>query len=277
MAEHVAVDGMNIPNIPGATERQAPSQANMQPGWVPNPGTPDAPAQPAGLSAEDVKAQIAEAMAKAAPQPAQVDTTPAPFDFAEDMGNDPVLASLNGILASTAPGLDLERAIGKALQYGRADLIDTAYLNEKGGANAAHLQTLAKAIVERVNEQAVGATQAVYAAAGGKAQWDAAAAVFDKSAPAHLKTVIAKLLDSGNRDGVEQASKAVLDYVRQGGLVPTKAGLVQAGGQNLGGGQAMGKAEFQAAHAKLDPNSRTYQQDRNALFARRAAGKQLGQ
>lgn len=274
MAENVPVAGFSVPPVPGNDGR--PAASSMEPGFVRQapqiPAPVPAPAPDAGLlTPAQVQEQIAAALALA--KPAQA--APPAYDFA-DTSNDPVLNSLQSVFASVGAGIDIERALGKALTYGDPALIDLAYIKEKGGATADQLAIVAKAIVERVQTQTESATSAVYDTAGGKPQWDAAAATFDQNAPAHLKLVIGKLLDSGNRDAVKQAAQAVVDYVKQNGLVPTGAGLLTPNASGMNSAQALTKEDFQAALQKLDPNARNYDATRQDLFARRSLGKQLG-
>lgn len=274
--ENIPVAGFNVPPAgPGVNERGLPPPTNQQnPGWV---APPAAPAPAAGPTAAEIQAQV-DAAIKAAtpapPAPAPV-AQPAP-DLSVDKGTDPVLTSLTSIFTGTAQGIDINRAIGNALARGDASLIDTAYINEKGGAQADQLNVIAKAIVDRVATQTNAAVDAVHVAAGGEAQWNVAASAFDQQAPKHLKVVIANLLQSGDPESIRAGAQTVIDYVKNNGLVVNPAQLVQAGAAGLGGAQGMSKAEFQEALRKLEPNSRTYTTDREALFARRVVGKQLG-
>lgn len=279
MAEQVAVTGFNVPNVPGAIERgdnqPVPPASQQAPGFV----QPPAPAAGTFTQAQ-VQEQIAAALAAAKSAPAAVVPPPAAqpqFAFADgDAGSDPVLSSMTALFTSAGTGIDLQRALGNALSRGDPSLIDLAYIQEKGGAQAAHLANVAKAIVERVQTQTTAAASAVYDTAGGKDQWTTAAAVFDQNAPAHLKGVIAGLLESGKPESIKYGAQTVLDYVKQNGLVVNPAQLIHAGAGNVGAAQALDKVGFQEALFKLDKNSRTYDQDRNALFARRQAGKQVG-
>lgn len=270
MAEAVAVpvSGFNIPALPASSAQS--------PGFVPPAATPPSGNEPQTFTAAQVAEQIAAAVAKAQPAPAPVQAAPAPApaNLSVDSGADPVLSSLTSIFAQIGGGLDIERALGNALSRGDASLIDTAYINEKGGAQAAQAATLAKAIVDRVASQTALTTAAVFETAGGQAQWAAASAVFDKNAPAHLKVVIAGLLESGNPTSIKAGAQSVMDYVKHNGLVMNPAQLISSSA-NVGGAQALSKDEFQNALFKLDKNSRTYLEDRNSLFARRAVGKQV--
>lgn len=186
-----------------------------------------------------------------------------------------MLSSFTAAFSAIGQGVDVQRAIGNAITHGNPALIDMAYLTEKGGAQAEQLKTIAKAIVDRVQSQTAAATDAVYQTAGGKDQWSAAAAAFSQSAPVHLRQVVQQFLESGNPETIKAGAQTVLDFVRQGGLVAVPGKQVQAGG-GVGAAQALSKEAFQTELFKLDKSSRTFEQDRAALFARRQAGKQTG-
>jgi hypothetical protein len=284
MAENVPVGGFNVPSVPAGAqvnERSQPAAANMQPGFVP-------PAAPAGQGGTFTQADIDAAVAAATRQPAAPAVPAAqiaplvpgaaihrpPTELTT--ANDPVLSSMTAVFTSVGGDVDLDRAVGKALMYGDASLIDLAYLTEKGGANAAHLTVMAKAIVERVQAQAEAGAQAVFAVAGDQAQWQAAAAVFDQSAPAHTKLVIKQMLDSGNPQAISAAAKSVVEFAQSSGQLVQRPGLVQAGAAQLSSAQGLDKVGFQAELRKLAPNSRSYEADRAQLFQRRSLGKSLG-
>lgn len=267
-AQNVPVVGGNIPPIPAQSQPSNLPPQGMQPGFV----NPDAPQ---GITQAQVDAQIAAALAAAKPAPATPVPSPVP-DFAANAPADPVLASLTDVFVKVGNGLDLDRAIGKALQYGDPALIDKAYITEKGGATATQLATLAEAIVTRVQTQTSEAVNSVYSTAGDKASWDAAAAVFNQQAPAHLKMVIAQMLESGNPQAVKAAAQSVVDYTRNNGLVSAPGQYVNAGATGASAAQALDKEGFQEALRSLDRNSRTYETQRQDLFVRRALGKQLG-
>jgi hypothetical protein len=286
MAEAVQTSGFTIPPIPPTAQ-----QAGSQPAPAAQPfQTPPAPApQPApqgGFTQADIDRAVAAALAgKQATPAAQVPANvPAPtplgnpaasLDIADAAASDTLLTSLTNTFATLGNGVDINRAIGNALTLNNPALIDKAYLQEKGGTNASALVALAESIVGRVQDQTKAAESAVYKAAGDKATWDAAAAAFNQRAPAHLKAVVAKLLESGNPDAIGSGAQYVLEYSRQQGLVPQQAGLVQAGA-GVAGAQALSKEQFQEALFKLDKNARGFEQARAELFARRQVGKQQG-
>lgn len=285
MTVQVATDGFAIPPIP-ATAQQAGSQPTPVPAAQPFQTPPAPAAQPApqgGFTQADIDKAVAAALANkqapaapAAPAPqAPLGNPAASLDIADAAAADSLLSSLTQTFTTLGAGVDINRAIGNALTLSNPALIDKAYLQEKGGSNAAALVALAESIVGRVQDQTKAAEAAVYKAAGDKASWDAAAAAFNQKAPAHLKAVVAKLLESGNPESIGSGAQYVLDYARQQGLVPQQAGLVQTGA-GVPGAQGLSKAQFQAELFKLDKRSPTFEADRGALFAKRQVGKQLG-
>lgn len=281
MAEQVATNGFGVPPIPSNGQ-----QAGTPPAPEPQQGftIPPLNAPAAGAFTQaDIDKAIAADRAARQPAPAAAPAAPhvplgnpaAALDIVDAAAQDSLLASLTNTFSALGNGIDLNRAIGNALKLGKPELIDTAYLAEKGGAHAAQLQALAASIVGRVQEQTVAAEQAVYSAAGDKATWDAAAAAFNLKAPQHLKLVVAKLLESGSPDSIKAGAQMAIDYAKQNGLVPQHAGLVQGGG-GVASAQALSKDQFQDALFKLDKNARGYEQARAELFARRQVGKQVG-
>jgi hypothetical protein len=170
----------------------------------------------------------------------------------------------------------MDRAFGKALEFGDPSLIDMAYITEKGGAVAENLKAIAQGIVDRVQYQAQAGEAAVYAIAGDKAQWDTALAVFDAKAAPHVKTVVQTMIDSGNLGAIQSAAQMVVEFSKGSGRMVNAPGLINAGASNGNAASGLSKVEFQKLHSKLDPNSPSYTADRGQLYARRSVGKQLG-
>lgn len=283
MTEAVRVDGFAIPPVPaGATVNEhsrdnAPSPAARQNAPQPaqqefqslqNPAQPPA-AQPA--ADPTLLALLAALKQPASAAPASA-VSPAPQPQATQ-GGDGITSGLTSILAGS--GLDVNRAIGKALEFGDASLIDEAYIKEAGGANAAYVAQVAKGLVEHAVREEQALATSVYSQAGGEANWRAALGAFEASAPGHLQTIVKALYDSKDRGNIDAATKTILDFAKQAGATITPAGIFQ-GGAAGGSVQALDKAGFQAELNKLDKNARGYEQARAELFVRRHAGKQLG-
>ena len=267
-----------------------PAVSTMAPGFVPSmgqlPPIPEVPATPAAAPAvaapaEDATAalvaQLTAALAskEAAPEPAAV--VPAESLNALDPSKleDPTLRSMATAFKMLGADLDIDRIFGKAIDAGDPKLLDLAYLREKAGANADGLVGLAESIVQYVELQAEKSEQAVYALAGGEAEWNAASAAFNTSAPKEFKMVVVKMLDSGNTEQVQAAAKLVVQFAKGQGYVPNPGALLTAT-SGAPTGSALSKADFQIELQKLNPNDRDYQNRRGELFARRAIGKSLG-
>lgn len=288
MAENVSVEGFKVPGAPADAiqhSRETPPPASEQnPGWVANPNSvPPVPASAQQAQAPAVDPAMQAMMQSMIAQAAQQGPAPAPAQPVTGLNSidpasidDPVLRSMAGIFLNSSQGIDIDRAMGKALATGDASLIDFAHISEKGGQNAAHLAELAKSIVSHVQAQAKQAESAVHELAGGADGWNAAATAFNQVAPQHLKMVVSQMLDSGKIEAVKAAAQMVVEYARNSGVVPTPGKFIQTGASAAGSAQALDKLQFQAELQKLDRNSRTFEQDRAALFQRRQIGKQQG-
>lgn len=208
-----------------------------------------------------------------APQPAPA---PASIDAVVSVAGDPMVQSLGQVLSSVE-GLDLNRVLGKALEYGDVALIDAAYLSEKAGAQAEQLKAVANSIVQAQLQYEQRIEQSVFSKFGNEQNFDAAMAFFGKQAPKEMVQYVKGMIDAKNPALIEQASNLVLDFVKMQGAHMNPAGLVQAGaGAGSGIGAPLDKAGFKAELSKLNPRSPSYEQERSALYQRRAAGKASG-
>lgn len=285
MTEQVRVAGFGVPPVPTGADvvqhsreggqQQAHNPQTMQPGFLPpkqEPAAPAAaPAQPAAAPAgvdPTIAALLAALSGKQEPAAPQ-----APAPVQAPASADPFVSSLTGILAST--GVDVQRAIAKAVEYGDASLIDKAYIASVGGANSGHLSQLAEQLVAHAVRESNAAEQSCYQLAGGESNFRSAVGVFTQHAPAHLQTVITTMMDSGVRAQSDAAAKLIVEFAKSNGGLVQQAGLV-TGGAMPGAEAALSKEQFQAELHKLDKNDRAYEQRRGELFGRRAMGKKLG-
>lgn len=277
-----------VDTAPNQVITPPPPSAQQQPGFVvpPMPGTPAvqpaATPDPAAVT-PDLSAAIAALTAAMAankpPEPAPAAPNAATDSLnSYDIGSidDPIIKSMATVLSTVGQGLDMDRALGKALADGRTDLIDVAYLREKGGANAEQLITIAQGIVNAVEAKASQVTSELHALAGGEPLWNASVAAFNTGAPLELRTVVAQMLDSQKDNLIKAGAKMIVEYGKSSGSVPQVNPLIQGGASALPQSQALDKGAFQTELRKLDPQSRTFAADRNALFSRRQLGRQLG-
>ncbi len=244
----------------------APPQQPQQP---PQPVAQPQPQQAAPAVDPTLLALLAgltqgnQAPAAAAPAPT-APTAPAP----QAPGLE---GALRGMLA--ASGVDADRALKNALEYGNADLIDFNHIREKGGANAAQLEAVARGLVEQSIASERAQLSTIHARAGGEANFNAAAQAFNQSANPQLKMIVKALTDSGNDEQVLAGIDLMLQFSK--GATVTPAGLVQAGsGATIAAG--LSREDFQGELQKLDRSDYHYETKRQELFARRAFGKSQG-
>lgn len=194
-----------------------------------------------------------------------------------DAIDDPVIKSMATVLQSAGKDLDLDRVLGRALQYGDVALIDTAYLKEKGGANADSLLRISQSIVQAVEAKSNAVTQSVYALVGGEAQWSQATAVFNQSAPQEVRVTVAQMLNSTNEKFIQAGAKIIAEFGRNSGQ------LIQLGAPLLNGlqsanmqGQGLSRDEFKSEVGKLDKHAEDYNKKYEALHAQRKLGMSVG-
>lgn len=229
--------------------------------------------QPGGQNNDALASAIAQLTA-ALGQPKEAEVAQEPGKGISGTGD----AVLDGLVESVAiayPKLDLDRAVGKAIETGDATRIDTAYLREVAGKDFDRVLRIAQSAVSRVNESAAQLKTSVYDAVGGEANWLTAVEAFNKGAPADLKSAVALMLDSGKGPQVKAAAQLVAQYATAGGFLRTS----ESGGAKYAaptGGQGLSKADFQAELAKLDRSSRDFREQREQLFNRRSLGQKAG-
>lgn len=251
--------------VPVDSETHIPSPVHI-PGPAPTtpPVTPAAPVQP-----------VAPAVLPVVPA-----AEPATADNVMDTGNAALDAAINVFTTVTkATEADMVRAVGKALEYGREDLIDVAFIKEKFGANADQAIQLAKAAITEKAANLVRQETEVHTLAGGKANWDAAVSVYHTNAPEYMKAAIAGLMDSGK---VKEGTQMLLEFARSQGLAPG-APLLDNPAVVPGAAGALDAAGFRAELDKLykeaggrSLESGVYGDRYKSLMARRDAGRQLG-
>lgn len=251
--------------------------------------TPAAPAAPAGVDAAEFAAFKEWQSKQAAPAPAPAQVAPVPQVAANpeaDAANaiaaakgadDPLVNNTLEMLDLLVPGINLERALGLAIDRGDASLIDRAYLNEVGKDKAAKLVKLAEGMVAHVNGVIDGVMTGLHTTAGSEAGWNAATAAFQNNAPVHLKAWAIDLLNSGHPAKVKQAGEAIIDFARQSGQIVTQPkNHVSAGGGVPNSSLGLSKQQYQEARLKLNRRDRDYESAARELDARRAIGKKMG-
>lgn len=273
MTQVVPTEGFTAPPAAG----NQPTQVGVTPVVAPAA----APVAPAAQGNPDLTAAIA-ALTSALGTSQQATTAEQEPSIGEGLNTydvesieDPILKSMATVLKTVGKGVDLDRAIGRAISEGRVDLIDVAYLQEKGGVNSNELITIAQGLVQAVQAKGAAVTESVHKLAGGEAQWDAGVAAFNAQAPQELRVVVAQMLNSNKENLIQAGAKLVVEFSKNSGALPNVNATVASGASSLPAAQALSKVEFQDELRKLNPQDRAFESQRKELFARRALGRQL--
>lgn len=243
------------------------------PGYLSQPGFPQ-PTVPPAPPVQQANPITAPNPAPEAPRP-----TPAPKSVGgyEVKDADPVVAAMLDSLGLAAPDLDLERAFGKALQFGDARLVDESYIKEAVPKGSAKIAAIAKQIVETVNQRADQIQNQVYALVGGEKQWGAAVDVFNKNAPPAIKKVVADMLDSRSPDQIMAGAQLVQQFSSQSGLAAqVQPSPFQGAVPTAVANRGMSYNEFKDSVVKLDKHTPGYEQKLIELMQARALGRQAG-
>lgn len=135
----------------------------------------------------------------------------------------PGLASSVALIRQQYPNLDLERAVGKAVENQDVSLLDVHYLREVAGANADILIAHLTDVTTHAFEHTQGVVQGIYNSVGGEAKWNAMATSFREKAPALILDAVRAKLDSPNIKDVQEAVEYVKQFAADNGLVNTPA------------------------------------------------------
>lgn len=254
--------GLNAPNMQGVPQT-VPAELNAK-----NPQT-----QQQGL---DIEA-LAQALNKAQGGPNKGGATDEPKAL-ESTGNAAIDAGV--AMLTKVSGLndsDMQRAIGKAVEYGDKNLIDTAFIKERFGEHAAYAQLLAEAYLDDQVGQAQRAVTEVYDLVGGKGNWDATAQIFKAKAPEHLQNAARALANSGDLKG---SAQLVVETCQSLGLIPNVNPQLRGGAGNYGALSASDFAkEYQALRKEAGNQSlesNKFKDRYESLLQRRSAGKRMG-
>ena len=273
MTQVVPTEGFTAPPAAG----NQPTQVGVPPVVAPDA----APVAPAAQGNPDLTAAIAALTSalgtsqQAAPAEQEPSIGEGLNTYDVESIEDPILKSMATVLKTVGKGVDLDRAIGRAISEGRVDLIDVAYLKEKGGVNSNELITIAQGLVQAVQAKGAAVTDSVHKLAGGEAQWDAGVAAFNAQAPQELRVVVAQMLNSNKENLIQAGAKLVVEFSKNSGALPNVNANIAAGASSLPAAQALSKVEFQDELRKLNPQDRAFESQRKELFARRALGRQL--
>ena len=241
-----------------------------------NPATQTQPQTQATAGANtDSGLAAAVAALTAALKPQDANNGHSPVDAGST--GDIVLDSMVSSVQLAYPKLDIDRAVGKAIETGDARFIDEAYLREKTGDKFSQVLKIAQAAVERVTERSTSIQNSVFDTVGGKANWDTAVAGFNKEAPQALREAVATMLDSTKAEYIKAAAEMVREFAASRGMLKT---TTAPGGRptfsSAPGGNGLSKEAFRAELAKIDLRARDYPQKLEELRQQRAVGARLG-
>jgi hypothetical protein len=137
-------------------------------------------------------------------------------------GDEVLDASINMLMKVTGvTPEDVERAVGKALRYANADLIDVSYIKERFGVHADDSLKLCNSYVTKhisnVKENTLKVLKYAHTVAGNEDTWERMKKIYMSSAPEKTKQYVDKLLEA---DFYTEAIDYVVGYVQDSGMFP---------------------------------------------------------
>ena len=221
------------PATPNADVPPVPVRDPVSGQWVLPSAAPGAqsPLAPAGAPQAPVpeKAPVPEAAIQKPVQPVQGET------YLE--------TSVNHFAAEVGIESDaIMESIEKALEHGDVGLINVANLGDLTPEQVQRATKLAHLAYQHTQTEISNMLQAVYAAAGGEAQWNSAIAAFNASATDEAKGYVAYLADhAGN---AKAAAEYVTKYVQGAGLTTTVQQAPIQGGTGAPVAQGLDKQSY---------------------------------
>lgn len=238
---------------------------------VPQAETPAPQVDPLAERLEEVKGDAEDT--SAAPTPANLNN----LDV-EALGDEFISAQVQ-LLKSYLPDLDLEKALGRALEYGDKSLIDGFYIREVAGDRAGdvvrHLESLYDNAEQRTQELANEIVQL----AGGQDRWQSAVNSFNAKAGEGVKRIVRELLSSYNQRDYLEAAQVVLNYATTEGGINQPANLhTPQAPANAGVDEPLTQAEYvkEIKKAQAIRDRRERHQVEDDLAKRRAASRRAG-
>src|SRR5690625_2135288 len=117
-------------------------------------------------------------------------------DITADQIGEPGIARFVQLLDAHYPQIDRERVLGRALEFGDPEFIDTAYLKDVVGDHSDILLGYFQDVVQTYGNALEQTVQSVYERAGGQEKWNALSAAFVRNAPESVRNVVKQLIDS---------------------------------------------------------------------------------
>lgn len=143
----------------------------------------------------------------------------------ESLGDEFISAQV-GLLKSYHPNLDLDKALGKALEFGDKGLIDVYYIQQQAGDQAAQVVRHLESLYDHAENRTAELANEIVGLAGGQEQWQTAVNAFNTKAGAGTKRIVRELLSSYNQRDYLEAAQVILNFANTQGAVNTPANLV---------------------------------------------------
>lgn len=196
----------------------------------------------------------------------------------EALGDEFITAQVS-LLKSYLPDIDLNKALGQALEFGDKGMINAFYINEIAGDNAPavikHLESLYDNAESRTEELG----REIMQLAGGEERWKSAVASFNAKASKGVQRIVRELLSSYNQKDYIEAAQVVLNYADGEGAVNQPANLLTPQAPaNSGGPAPLTRGEYTKAIAEAQSikDRRERQRVETELATRRAASRRAG-
>ena len=194
------------------------------------------------------------------------------IDVVGMFSDDPQYKPIAQYLDLQLKGLDVDRAFGKAIEYGNMDLVDKAYLTDKLGDKAEQVISLSSSLFQAASAKAEAEVQSVYAEHGGKEVVSQAVKFFNEKGDPGVRKVLGSLLSSGVKENIAYAMKQIVDFSKAAGGVINKGQTIPLGQPS--GQRGLSADEYRVAIRELGPRARS--EDYERLAAARKLGVQQG-
>lgn len=196
----------------------------------------------------------------------------------ESLGDEFITAQV-GLLKSYHPNLDLDKALGKALEFGDKGLIDVYYIQQQAGEQASQVVRHLESLYDHAEKRTQELGREIVELAGGEARWQSAVNAFNTKAGEGTKRIVRELLSSYNQRDYLEAAQVILNFAGTEGAVnqPAQIHTPQASPQG-GVDQPLTKSEYVAEIAKAQQikDRRERQRVETELASRRAASRRAG-
>lgn len=196
----------------------------------------------------------------------------------ESLGDEYISAQVS-LLKSYLPDLDMNKALGKALEFGDKNLIDGFYIREVAGERAPEVIRHLESLYDNASNRTEELANEIIQLAGGQERWQKAVNAFNAKAGAGVQRIVRELLSSYNQKDYIEAAQVVLNYASTDGAVNQPANLVTP--QNAPPSEEdkpLTKSEYVQAISEAQKIKDRHERHRveEQLATRRAASRRAG-